>query len=138
MRTLLAAATALLAVGLTSAPAAQAGEARQQPAAPTTAPHRAAAAPFKFDTWFNGYGYSPKANRPQSGSQHVSLVASCDSDIVAAQLYHVTWGRDRPVGNVVRIPCNGGKTAIYDLSGGEYYFYFLSGVDNTRVIGEWY
>ncbi|MFD5697330.1 hypothetical protein [Streptomyces lasiicapitis] len=137
MRTLLAAATALLAVGLTSAPAAQAGEARQQPAAPTTAPHRASA-PFHFDIWFNGYGYSPKANRPQSGSQNVSLVASCDSDIVAAQLYHVTWGRDRPVGNVVRIPCNGGKTAVYDLSGGEYYFYFLSGVDNTRVIGEWY
>ncbi|KUF18959.1 MULTISPECIES: hypothetical protein [Streptomyces] len=128
-----ATATALLTLGLTAAPA-HAAEARQQPAAP---PQRAAvAAPPPFNVWFNGYGSSPKADLVQGGHQ-VALHANCDSDIVAAQLYHVTWGRDRPVGNVVRIPCNGGTSAYYNLSGGEYYFYFLSGVDNTQVVGTW-
>ncbi|GGO42068.1 MULTISPECIES: hypothetical protein [Streptomyces] len=131
MRTLLAAATALLAVGLTGAPA-QAGEAGQQP----TAPHRAAAASH-FDVLFNTYGYSPKTDRPQGNRQRVALSAYCNSDFVAGQLYHVTWGRDRPVGNVVKIHCGTRRSAVYDLSGGEYYFYFLSGVDNTRVVGDW-
>ncbi|MFD0419790.1 hypothetical protein [Streptomyces sp. NPDC127108] len=135
MRTLLATATALLTVALTTAPT-QAVEARQQPTAPSPAQHRAAA-PFHFDIWFNGYGYSPKADRPQGNRQRVSFSASCDGDIVAGQLYHVTWGRDRPVGNVVRIPCNRTASAIYELSGGEYYFFFLSGVNNTHVVGDW-
>lgn len=48
--------------------------------------------------------------------------------------HHVTWGVDRKVGNVVAIPS---ALARYQLSGGEYYFCFLSGVDNTRVAGNW-
>ncbi|ARX88529.1 MULTISPECIES: hypothetical protein [Streptomyces] len=135
MRTLLAAATALLAVGLTGAPV-QAGEARQQTAAPAAAPHLAAAS-VDFEVRFNTYGYSPKTHRPQGDGQQVALSAYCNSDFVAGQLYHVTWGRDRPVGNVVKIHCGTRSSAVYHLSGGEYYFYFLSGVDNTRVVGDW-
>ncbi|WP_030558802.1 hypothetical protein [Streptomyces aureocirculatus] len=134
LRTCLASATALLTLGLAAAPG-QAGEARQHPAVPP--PHRAAvAAPFHFNIWFNVYGYSPKADRPQGGHQ-VSLHGGCSGDFLAARLYHVTWGRDRPVGNVVKVPCNGETSAYYNLSGGEYYFYFLSGVDNTQVLGTW-
>ncbi|MFH9075474.1 hypothetical protein [Streptomyces alboflavus] len=132
MRTLLAAATALLTLGLTGAPA-QAGETPQRPAAP----HREAAS-VDFEVRFDTYGHSPKTHRPHADGQQVTLSAYCRSDITAAQLYHVTWGRDRPVGNVVRIPCGGKATATYHLSGGEYYFYFLSGVDNTRVVGDWH
>lgn len=139
MRALLAAVTAFLTLGLAGAVPAEASEAHRRPAAPTSASasHRAAAAPFTFDVWFNGYGTSPKTSRHQGDGQEVDLFADCDSDIVAGQLYHVTWGRDRPVGNVVKIPCNGGKSAVYNLSGGEYYFYFLSGVNNTQVVGYW-
>ncbi|GHC80306.1 hypothetical protein [Streptomyces flavofungini] len=136
MRTLLAAATALLAVGLTGAPA-QAGAARQHVAVPAAAPHLAAAS-VDFEVRFNTYGHSPKTHRPQGDGQRVTLSAYCASDITAGQLYHVTWGRDRPVGNVVRIPCGGKAAPTYHLSGGEYYFYFLSGVDNTRVVGDWH
>ncbi|WJV44600.1 hypothetical protein [Streptomyces flavofungini] len=135
MRTLLATAAALLAVGLTAAPA-QAGAAQQHVAVPS-APHLAAAS-VDFEVRFNTYGNSPKTHRPHRDGQQVTLSAYCAGDITAGQLYHVTWGRDRPVGNVVRIPCGGKATPTYHLSGGEYYFYFLSGVDNTRVVGDWH
>ncbi|GAA3398007.1 hypothetical protein [Streptomyces roseoviridis] len=123
MRAVLVAVTTALTLGLAGVPAASA----------EATPSAAAAS---FDVWFNGNGYSPKADLA-AGAHSVSLRADCDSDVVAGQLYHVTWGRDRKVGNVVRIPCGGSAHPLYQLSGGEYYFYFLSGVDNTRVVGTW-
>ncbi|WAZ26731.1 hypothetical protein STRCI_008357 [Streptomyces cinnabarinus] len=94
-----------------------------------------AAAP-SFSIWFNVHGTSPKADLA-AGEHRIILDASCDGDFVGAQLYHVTWGVDRKVGNVLRIPCHGRAIPQYQLSGGEYYFYFLSGVDNTHITGDW-
>ncbi|MEV5971259.1 hypothetical protein [Streptomyces sp. NPDC051921] len=122
MRAFLVAAATALAVGLVNAPAAPA------------APPRPAAA--EFDFWFNQYGYTPKADLP-AGEHRVIIGASCDGDSVGAQLYHVTWGVDRKVGDVFEIPCEGATSAGYQLSGGEYYLYLLSGVDNTHIIGHW-
>lgn len=56
--------------------------------------------------------------------------------MIAARLYHGTSGFEGPVGNAFTILCNGTVAEVnYNLSGGSYYFYFLSGVDNTHVTG---
>ncbi|WP_409240578.1 hypothetical protein [Streptomyces sp. PA5.6] len=129
MRALLVALTTALTLTFAGAPGASAA------VAPSATAPRSVAAP-SFNIWFNHHGNSPKADLA-AGAHRIILDANCDGDFVGAQLYHVTWGRDRKVGNVVRVPCHGRALPQYQLSGGEYYFYFLSGVDNTNITGDW-
>ncbi|KOV32496.1 hypothetical protein ADK60_13725 [Streptomyces sp. XY431] len=108
------------------------------PSASAAGPDAARANRAGYDFWFNQSGSSPKVELGQ-GRHSGLLTADCDSDIVAARLMHVTWGLDRPVGNVIELRCNATSTVVdYELSGGEYYFYFYSGVDNTHVYGSLY
>ncbi|WP_409240567.1 hypothetical protein [Streptomyces sp. PA5.6] len=89
-----------------------------------------------FDIWFNKFGYSPKKNLTV-GNHWYTLTADCDGGgSVGGQLYHAALGVDKAVGSAFRIPCGGSRDVTYNLQGGWYYFYFLSGVDNTRVIAE--
>ncbi|MCP2322299.1 hypothetical protein HDA40_000806 [Hamadaea flava] len=121
---LIAAAVALTTLLLGAHPASAA-------VAGTTAVPRAG-----FDIWFNVQGASPKVELGP-GWHNASLWADCASDVVNTRLMHVTWGLDRPVGDLVVLSCQGeGKDLQYHLSGGEYYFGFLSGVDNTHISGD--
>lgn len=135
-----AAATALAALLTgTATPSAVASTPAVPPASAPTVPDRAPhhhAKSVLFDTWFNGQGHSPTLSI-QFGVHRYTLKADCDSDVVAAQLYHSATGVDPAVGRAFTIPCNGArKTVNYQLRGGFYYFYFLSGVNNTHVVAD--
>ncbi|KOV32495.1 hypothetical protein ADK60_13720 [Streptomyces sp. XY431] len=118
-----------MAALLTAAPAAAAAVPAAEPAQHRTKRQ------VLFDFWFNQHADSPAFGLVGGvGERSIFLNGSCDSDVIAAQLYHETNGFDRPVGNAFTIPCNEEATLVhYDLSGGTYYFYLLSGVDNTHV-----
>ncbi|GGO42071.1 MULTISPECIES: hypothetical protein [Streptomyces] len=108
---------------------------RAAPAAPDRAPHPHAKSVL-FDTWFNVQGYSPTL-KIHFGVHRYTLKADCDSDRLAGQLYHSATGVDPKVGSAFTVPCNGApKTINYQLRGGFYYFYFLSGVDNTHIVAD--
>ncbi|MFD0419789.1 hypothetical protein [Streptomyces sp. NPDC127108] len=140
-----AAALAGLAALLTG-PATPSAAASVSPPAAPSAPVSAPAAPDRapqpraksvlFDMWFNGQGYSPTLSI-HFGVHRYTLKADCDSDVLVGQLYHSATGVDPKVGRAFAVPCNRSpKTVDYQLRGGFYYFYFLSGVDNTHVIAD--
>ncbi|MFB9556191.1 hypothetical protein [Streptomyces roseoviridis] len=106
------------------------------PPAPAEGIASSSRASVLFDIWFNQFGYSPTKNLTV-GRHWYTLSADCDGGgSVAGQLYHSALGVDKKVGSVFLVPCGGSRNVTYNVQGGWYYFYFLSGVDNTRVIGE--
>ncbi|WP_314613863.1 hypothetical protein [Streptomyces stackebrandtii] len=131
MRRLLACGTALAALLL--APFSPASAAAPPAVDDAVASGRAGRAAIDF--WFNQYGYSPTMELP-AGQHWYSLSADCDGGgSVGGQLYHSALGVDSKVGSAFVIRCGGSTDVNYRLRGGLYYFYFLSGVDNTRITG---